>query len=110
MNHIQDDHTLNALISVLAQMCAAFEKKIQKEALSVQDGNGQKTINYAFLEFLNNENFYREKILYITNRGNVYRLDKCLETINILLTKPESRDFFNINDLCYIIDICLNEI
>jgi hypothetical protein len=38
-------------------------------------------------------------------------MDKCLETINILLSKEESKDhFFNNNDLNYILDICLNEI
>lgn len=46
----------------------------------------------------------------MTNRGNRYRFDKCLETISIILSKEESKDFFNINDLNVLLDICLREI
>jgi hypothetical protein len=64
----------------------------------------------AYLEFIQNENYYREKLLHLTNRSTRYRFDKCLETISIILSKEESKDFFNINDLNVLLDICLREI
>jgi hypothetical protein len=59
---------------------------------------------------LENESFYREKLLHLTNRSNRYRFDKSLETLNIILTREKSKDFFNINDLNVLLDICLREI
>lgn len=59
---------------------------------------------------MENESFYREKLLHLTNRSNRYRFDKCLETLNIILTNEKSKDFLNINDLNVLLDICLREI
>jgi hypothetical protein len=98
LNHIDDENTIYALVSILVVMCAAAEKKIQKESLYLAKGEGEngettsvKTVNYAFVEFMSNEHYYREKILFLTNRGKSYRMDKCLETINIILSKEESK-------------------
>ena len=33
MEHINDENTLNALISILIILCAGFERKIQKEKM-----------------------------------------------------------------------------
>jgi hypothetical protein len=56
------------------------------------------------------ENLYREKIIFITNRGAFFRLDKCCETINIILGKEElATYYFNTNDLNLLIDILLRE-
>lgn len=53
---------------------------------------------------------YQEKIISITNKGAFYRLDKCCETINIILNKEQlSNSYFNINDLNALIDILLRE-
>jgi hypothetical protein len=67
-------------------------------------------VNLAYNEFIQNESYYREKLLHLTNRGNRYRFDKCLETLSIILSKEQSKDFFNINDLNVLLDICLREI
>ncbi len=66
--------------------------------------------NLAYKEFIENESFYREKLLHLTNRSNRYRFDKCLDTLSIIMAKDASHDFFNINDLNVLMDICLREI
>jgi Protein of unknown function (DUF2013) len=111
MDFITDEHTLNALISILVILCAAYEKKIAKQlAWGSYEGSKVPIVNLAYQEFVDNESFYREKLLHLTNRGNRYRFDKCLETISILLAKERSHDFFNSNDLNVLLDICLREI
>lgn len=71
------------------------------------------TKNPVLNDFVGSENqeIYREKILIITNKGAFYRLDKCCETINIILksSSKELVDYFNINDLNALIDILLRE-
>ena len=71
---IVDEGTLNALISILACVCPTFEKR-------------DKESNLVTKEFTNPEkdHFYKEKLLFLTNRGSVYRLDKCMQTIAVLL-------------------------
>ena len=71
-------------------------------------GESPLSENLAYLEFAQNESFYREKLLHLTNRSNRYRFDKSLETLSIIMSK--SRDFFNVNDLSVLLDICLREI
>ena len=113
MEFIGEEGTLNALISILVIVCASYEKKLQKLKGSSTQGEYEAAAalpNIALNEFLENENFYREKLLHLTNRGNLYRFDKCLETINIILQKEVSKDFFNINDMNLLLDICLREI
>jgi Protein of unknown function (DUF2013) len=111
MEFITDESTTNALISILVVLCAAYEKKIQKQmAWGIYEGKKTPIINLAYLEFIQNESYYREKLLHLTNRSNRYRFDKCLETISIILSKEESKDFFNNNDLNILLDICLREI
>ena len=106
-NHIHDEGTLNALVSILVVMCPAFEKKIKRED---QISGETITKNLALEEFVKNCKFYREKLLYLINRGANYRFDMCLETVSILLTHEESKDYFNINDMNLLLDICLREI
>ena len=69
--------------------------------------------NPVLHDFISKENeregLYREKIIEITNKGAFYRLDKCCETINIILNKESLNYYFNINDLNAIIDILLRE-
>jgi len=59
---------------------------------------------------MDKEDFYREKLLYLSNRGNIFRFDKCLECLNIIMKKEVSKDYFNINDMNMMIDICLGGI
>lgn len=77
--HIVDDATLNALISILACVCPTFEKKDPEN-------------NLISKEFLNpeKEDFYKEKLLFLSNRGAMYRLDKCMQTIAVLLHNPKT--------------------
>ena len=76
---IVDEGTLNALISILACVCPTFEKR-------------DKESNLVTKEFTNpeKEHFYKEKLLFLTNRGSVYRLDKCMQTIAVLLQNPNT--------------------
>ena len=72
------------------------------------------TKNPVLNDFVSKENeregLYREKIIEITNKGAFYRLDKCCETINIILNKEQLANYyFNINDLNALIDILLRE-
>lgn len=108
---VTDDNTLNALISILVVLCAATEKKIQKQlAWGTYEGKKTPIINLAYNEFVENESFYRVKLLHLTNRSNRYRFDKCLEALSVILSKEQSCDFFNTNDLHVLLDICLREI
>ena len=108
MEYIKEENTVNALISILVILCAAIEKKKQKRNEIL--GDGEEIKNLALQEFLDNEGYYREKLLYLTNRGNLYRFDKCLETVSIILSNEASEEFFNSNDLSLLLDICLREI
>ncbi len=42
--------------------------------------------------------------------SNLYRFDKCLEAISIIISKEESKEYFNINDMYLLLDICLQQI
>lgn len=69
--------------------------------------------NPIIKEFIQKESFYREKILHLANRSNLYNLEKCCETINIILGARDdniSNYFFNINDLNLIMDILMREV
>ncbi len=48
--------------------------------------------------------------MYLANRGSMYRLDKCMHTIECLMTNKKSQEFFNDNDLNMIVDIGLREL
>ena len=70
--------------------------------------------NPVLIDFINKaddrESLYNTIIKEITNTGGQYRLDKCCETINIILNKEDLKnDYFNINDLNALIDTLLRE-
>jgi len=46
-------------------------------------------LNPILKEFVEKENLYREKLLFITNRGAQYRLDKCCKTLSIMIEKED---------------------
>ena len=77
LEFIQDESTLHSLISILVCLLPVFEKKS-----SDPDDIDQNPI---LKEFVTKEDLYREKLLYLTNRGSLYRLDKCCKTLNIML-------------------------
>mmetsp|Transcript_17598 Transcript_17598/g.29711 ORF Transcript_17598/g.29711 Transcript_17598/m.29711 type:complete len:139 (+) Transcript_17598:547-963(+) len=57
------------------------------------------------------DQLYREKLIYITNRGGNYRIDKCFSALNTILSKADIAQFyFNTNDLNLIMDIALREV
>lgn len=96
---IVDEGTLNALISILVCVCPTFERRSSSE-------------NPITAEFTNTEKeqFYKEKLLFLTNRGSVYRLEKCMETISVLLQNPKTAEIFNENDIDFIFDVAIREL
>jgi len=90
-------------------MCLAphYENQIN-DTEEIQKGEKNPIIK----EFIQKESFYREKILHLANRSNQYNLEKCCETINIILGSREeiSNYYFNLNDLNLIMDILLREV
>jgi hypothetical protein len=96
LDYIQDEGTLHSLVSILVCLLPNFEKQGEE--------------NLILKEFLSKEDFYREKLIYITNRGDMYRLDRCCKCLNMMLSKPEIASYyFNTNDLSLILDIMLRE-
>lgn len=62
-------------------------------------------------EFLDKEQTYKEKLLYLTIRGSMYRLDKSMQSVCVLLTNPKTvGKFFSMNDFDLIVDCCLREL
>lgn len=68
--------------------------------------------NVILNEFITSEkeDFYKDKLLYLTNRGSMYRLDKCMQTIGVLLSNYKSEKFFNENDIDIIVSVGLREL
>ena len=67
--------------------------------------------NPILKEFVEKETLYREKLIYLTNRGSEYGMDKCCKTLQIMLTKKQlALTYFNINDLNLILDILIREV
>ena len=99
---IEDDSTLHPLVSILVCLLPLFEKR--------SEDPDDITKNPVLNEFVTKEQFYREKLIYLVNRGGIYRLDKCCKALNILLSKPDLASYyFNTNDINLILDILLRE-
>jgi len=73
MEYIEDDATLNSLISILVCIMPVLEKKNED-----QDGVDGNPILKIFVE---KEEIYREKLIYLTNRGSEYGMDKCCKNL-----------------------------
>jgi hypothetical protein len=56
------------------------------------------------------EDYYKDKLLYLTNRGSMYRLDKCMQSISCLLQNNKTEKYFNENDLDILVTIGLREL
>ena len=96
--YVVDDSTMYALISIFTVLLPYYEKT-------------QPENNLILKEFLDNEQVYKEKLLYLTIRGSMYRLDKCLQSICVLLTNPQTMGkFFSMNDFDLLVDCCLREL
>lgn len=92
-------------------VCASHERRLDKlkETSIPEDFATARALpNVALQEFLENDSFYREKLLHLTNRGNKYRFDKCLEAVRIIMAKDSH--YFNQNDMNLLVDITLREI
>jgi len=76
LKYIEDEATLDSLISILVCLLPVFEKKNEDD-------------NPIMKEFMDNEDLYREKLIHLTNQGSIYRLDKCCKTINIIISKED---------------------
>lgn len=98
MPYVIDESTQYALISIFTVLLPYYEK--------TQAGN-----NLIITEFLDKEQIYKEKLLYLTIRGSMYRLDKSMQTISVLLTNERTKGkFFSDNDFDLIVDCCLREL
>jgi Protein of unknown function (DUF2013) len=96
---IVDENTLHALLSIMVCVMPYFEKTMSYN-------------NIILNEFITTEkeDFYKDKLLYLTNRGSMYRLDKCMQTISVLLSNYKSEKFFNENDIDIIVSVGLREL
>ena len=98
MPFIVDESTLHALISIFTVLLPWYEKT-------------QPEDNPIIREFLDKEQIYKEKLLYLTIRGSMYRLDKSMQTITVLMTNEETKGkFFTDNDYDLIVDCGLREL
>jgi len=89
--------------SILVCLFPLFEKR----------STAANTENIILKEFLSKEkdNYWREEIIYLANRGAHYRLDKCAKTINLMMKKADIASYyFNNNDINLIMDILLREV
>ena len=102
MEYIDDENTSHSLVSILVCLLPVFEERSE-------DPSNIK-LNPILSDFVEKEIFYRENLIYITNRGTLFRLDKCCECLRIMLCKPQlATQYFNINDINLIIDILSRE-
>ena len=102
LEYIEDESTLNSLVSILVCLLPVLEKK-SSDTTIIEN-------NAILHEFVKKESYFREKLIFLTNRGAYYRLDKCCKVLNIILKKEELANFyFNTNDLNLIMDIMLRE-
>ena len=100
MQYISDDSMLNAVLSLLTIIMPYLEKNKPKDNIILD----------KFLE-PDNETFFKEKVLYLINRGSIYRLDKAMETAAILLTNEKCAEtFFNENEIDLMVDVALREL
>ena len=98
MPGIQEETMLDAMVSIFCVLLPHYEKK-------------QPDNNLILKTFIGNEQFYAAKILYLANRGSMYRLDKVLQTISIMMTHPETKDgYFTENDYDVLVDLGLREL
>lgn len=103
LEYIDDDSTLNSLISILVCLFPHFQK--------ISANSSDYRENPIFKEFVEKETFFREKLIFITNRGSQYRPENCCATINTILKNPKTGSYyFNLNDLNIILDIIIREI
>jgi hypothetical protein len=98
MPYVVDESTQYALISIFTVLLPFYERT-------------QPNNNLIINEFLDKELVYKEKLLYLTIRGSMYRLDKSMQSIWVLMTNPKTAcKFFSLNDYGLIVDCCLREL
>ena len=91
------DAMLDALISLLVIICPFKEKANPDDNI---------IIDY----FLKEQNIYNEKLLYLANKGSLFRLDAIMHTIDCMLHNSKTKDFFNVNDLDIVVTAGLREL
>ena len=97
MPHIVDKDTEIAVVSIIVCVFPFFDKTTPYDNVILKD-------------FLDHENYYKDKLLNLGIRGSMYRLDKCMQTIGCLIKNSETENYFNHNDIGIIIDIGLREL
>lgn len=94
LTFIVDEGTLLAVISILICILPYMEKN-------------QAHNNIILKEFIrpDREDFYKGQIMQLTNQGSAYRMDKCMQSIAVIMQNSDSEHFFNVNDIDLIVDI-----
>ena len=98
MPFIVDEPTIDALVSIFTIICPYYEKVQPDDNLLIEEFKGERC------------EFYKQKLLYLANRGSAYRLDKAMQTVYVLLTNAKTVEFFNENDIDIIIECALREL
>lgn len=101
LEYIQDESTLHSLISILVCLLPVYEQWSPDPS--------DISLNPILKEVVEKDQFYREKLIHITNRGSQYRIDNCCKTLVIILLKDDL-NYFNHNDLNLLMDIALREV
>lgn len=97
MSGIQDEGTLHAMVSIFAVLFPYYHKK-------------QPENNLILKTFKSNEQFYKQTLIYLANRAGMYRLDKIMQTILLLISNQETNIEFTLNDYDVLIDAGLREL
>ena len=98
MPFIVDEPTQDALVSIFTVICPYYEKVQPEDNLMIEEFIGERC------------EYYKQKLMYLANRGAAYRLDKAMQTVHVLLTNAKTLEFFNENDIDIIIECGMREL
>ena len=101
LDHITDEGTLNALVSIFL-MIFYWSKKEGKEEIR----------SLLIADFKAKDAFYKEKFIYVLNRANRYRLDICAAALEEIILKSaeftgSNYCFFSSNEMTLMLEILL---
>lgn len=101
MDFIDDEPTMVSLVSILMCLMPHFQ--------TLSSDPNDYNLNPVFKEFVTKENFYREFLIMVFNKGAM-RPEKCCNTLEIILENNELKSYyFNVNDINIIFDITFRE-
>ena len=98
MDGIVEDTMLDAMVSIFCVLMPYLEKTKPEN-------------NIVLNTFISDEQFYKSKIIYLANKGSMYRLEKILQTVAIMMQHPKTKEnYFTENDYDVLVDLCLREL